>query len=172
MSLTTESSLQRRSARSWRCCICICPCFRRKVAPSIPQPVDADFMTLGRKGKRVICVVHIDPCVGYVFNGHQNSESLSTFARKMELDEEEDRKEKTSGYLSDSSDHDYWFTKWSKPLRTVRRFQKENLKNNKHSNTVLDSVKNNVSSSSAATAGGVGSDPKDNAQQPAQCKYY
>lgn len=120
MSLTTESSLTRRSPRfQWRSC-CACPCTRRRVAPLSPQPADSDFMALGRKGKRVICVFHIDPSI-------QNlgpMESLTPFARKIELP---DHREDVSGYLSDASDsnNDYWFTKWSRPLRTVRRLQKK-----------------------------------------------
>ena len=85
---------------------------RRQVAPISPQPVNGDFMNLGSKGKRVICVFHIDPCIGLPLPIN----SLSPYAKKVELNEPEE-----DGYLSDSSDHEYWFTKWSKPLRTVRK---------------------------------------------------
>lgn len=116
MSLTTESSLQRRDRRCWTCKTCwrfLCPCVRRKVAPVSPQPANAEFMTLGTKGKRVLCVVHVDPCLPLPMTG-----PLASFAKRIEISEPEG-----DGYQSDSSDHDYWFTKWSKPLRTVRKLQ-------------------------------------------------
>lgn len=121
MSMTTENSLQRNSRFSWcrrfYSCFC-CPCFKRKVAPVNPLPSDSDFMTLGKKGKRIICVVHIDPTLKNDALA-STEKSLATFAKKMVYDDK--------GYESDSSNDDYWFSKWSRPIRTVKRFQAEHL---------------------------------------------
>lgn len=134
MSMTTENSLQRDSNVSW--CrrfynsIC-CPCFKRKVAPINPLPNDSDFMKFGKKGKRIICVVHIDPSLS---NGifPSSDKSLATFAKKLVCDE--------NGYESDSSNDDYWFSKWSRPLRTVKRFQTEHLKKQ----TIIGMIRNHL----------------------------
>ena len=45
--------------------------------------------------------------------------SLAAFAKKVVCDDK--------GYESDSSNEEYWFSKWSRPLRTVKRFQAEHL---------------------------------------------
>ncbi|XP_057368584.1 uncharacterized protein LOC130689664 [Daphnia carinata] len=122
MSMTTENSLQRNGSRFLWCQGLFrfgwCPCFRRKVAPVNPVPSDSDFMTLGRKGKRVICVVHIDPSLSCDILTKKDS-SLAAFAKKVVCDDK--------GYESDSSNEEYWFSKWSRPLRTVKRFQAEHL---------------------------------------------
>lgn len=76
-------------------------------------------MTLGKKGKRIVCVVHIDPSLnpgGPIF---QQDNSLAAFTKKVVCDDK--------GYESDSSNEEYWFSKWSRPLRTVKRFQAEHL---------------------------------------------
>lgn len=119
MSLTTESSLQRRDGNSfscWRRCL-FCPCYRRKIAPVNPLPDNSDFMSMGKNGKRVICVVHIDPVLNA--GGCLPQESLAPFAKKIVCED---------GYESDESNDDYWFSKWSKPLRTVKQFQTEHLR--------------------------------------------
>lgn len=75
-------------------------------------------MTLGKKGKRVICVVHIDPSLNHgAFPSAEKT--LTHFPKKQVCDDK--------GYESDSSNDDYWFSKWSRPLRTVKRFQAEHL---------------------------------------------
>ena len=124
MSLTTESSLQRRDGnrfscwRRWICqCLC-CPCCKRKIAPVNPLPDNSDFMSMGKKGQRVICVVHIDPILNAT-SIPKIQESLASFAKKIVCED---------GYESDSSNDDYWFSKWSKPLRTVKQFQTEHLR--------------------------------------------
>ena len=75
-------------------------------------------MTLGKKGKRVICVVHIDPSLSCDILVSKDN-SLAAFAKKVVCDDK--------GYESDSSNEEYWFSKWSRPLRTVKRFQAEHL---------------------------------------------
>lgn len=124
MSLTTESSLQRRDSsqfscwRQWVCkCLC-CPCCKRKISPVNPLPDNSDFMSMGKKGQRVICVVHVDPILNAT-SLPKMQESLAPFAKKVVCED---------GYESDSSNDDYWFSKWSKPLRTVKQFQTEHLR--------------------------------------------
>lgn len=122
MSMTTENSLQRNGSRFLWCQGLFrfgwCPCFRRKVAPVNPVPSDSDFMTLGKKGTRVICVVHIDPSLSCDILTKKDS-SLAAFAKKVVCEDK--------GYESDSSNEEYWFSKWSRPLRTVKRFQTDHL---------------------------------------------
>ena len=120
--MTTENSLQRNGNRfkwfrGFFSCVW-CPCSRRKVAPVSSLPNDSDFMTLGKKGKRIICVVHIDPSLSCDILASKDN-SLAAFTKKVVCDDK--------GYESDSSNEEYWFSKWSRPLRTVKRFQAEHL---------------------------------------------
>ena len=89
------------------------------MAPVNPLPNDADFMTLGKKGKRVVCVVHIDPTLNNGVLVFQQNNSLAAFTKKVVCDDK--------GYESDSSNEEYWFSNWSRPLRTVKRFHAEHF---------------------------------------------
>lgn len=75
-------------------------------------------MSLGRKGKRVIRVVHIDPSLNDTVHSRGGA-SLFSHSKKVICED--------NGYDSDTSNEDYWFSKWSRPLRTVKRFQAEHL---------------------------------------------
>jgi len=123
MSLTTENSLDRnRRDSTWSRCVfkklCCCPCLPklRKVSPVNQLPHNSEFMTLGTKGKRIICVVHIDPYLrDSVFT--LSGTSLAVQAKKVVCDDND----------SEISSDEYWFTKWTIPLRTVKYFQNQNL---------------------------------------------
>ena len=121
MSLTTEHSLEhnRNNSGSIRSFFkkCLCPCFLRKVSPINQLPNNSEFMTLGRKGKRIICVVHVDPYLRDTVFTLSNT-SLATHTRKVVCEDND----------SEISSDEYWFTKWTLPLRTVKRFQLENLR--------------------------------------------
>ena len=120
MSLTTESSLHRDRGASRqvlsRICRIMCPCSSRlrRISPSIdPLPDVKDFMILGKHRRRVICVLHYEP--------HLNSllltkESLALKLKKVVQDDCD----------SDSSSDEYWFSKWTVPLRTVKKLQNQN----------------------------------------------
>ncbi len=124
MSLTTESSLTQRSGgftaclRRWICPL-MCPCLprRRRVSPTQPLPLHSDLMTLGKKGGRLICVLHYQPHFNDLLLRRQ---SFAVRLRQVRAETEAEE-------LDDSVD-EYWFTKWTLPLRTVKRFQLENLR--------------------------------------------
>lgn len=73
-------------------------------------------MTLGRKGKRIICVVHVDPYLRDTVFTLSNT-SLATHTRKVVCEDND----------SEISSDEYWFTKWTIPLRTVKQFQNQSL---------------------------------------------
>lgn len=137
MSLTTENSLKEHDGSSrcgWlRCFSCLY--FKRKVAPVSSLPIDSDFMSLGRKGKRVIRVVHIDPSLNDTVQAHLGGVSLYNYSKKVVCDD--------NGYDSDTSNEDYWFSKWSRPLRTVKKFQAEHLSKQ----GIVSFIRNQISSS-------------------------
>jgi len=120
MSLTTEHSLEhnRNNSGSIRSFFkkCLCPCFLRKVSPINQLPNNSEFMTLGRKGKRIICVVHVDPYLRDTVFTLSNT-SLATHTRKVVCEDND----------SEISSDEYWFTKWTIPLRTVKQFQNQSL---------------------------------------------
>lgn len=120
MSLTTEHSLEhnRSNSGSMRSFFkrCLCPCLLRKVSPIDQLPHNSEFMTLGKKGKRIICVVHIDPCLRDTVFTLTNA-SLTAHAKKVVYEDND----------SEISSDEYWFTKWTIPLRTVKKFQNQSL---------------------------------------------
>jgi Alpha/beta hydrolase family len=133
MSLTTESSLQRERAADfglfsrWICPL-FCPCLpqRRRVGPTNPVPDNSDFMTFGKKGGRIIYVLHYEPQFNDLLLRRRS------FAVRLKKIAQETNQDDCD---SVSSSDEYWFTKWTVPLRTVKKFQLENLRKQSRSST-------------------------------------
>ena len=136
MSLTTEHSLEhdRNNSGSTRSFFkrLLCPCMLRKVSPVNPLPHNSEFMTLGKKGRRVICVVHIDPYLRDTVLTLSNA-SLAVHAKKVACEDND----------SEVSSDEYWFTKWTIPLRTVKNFQNQSLPKPK----IISFIKNHLPNS-------------------------
>lgn len=128
MSLTTESSLRRGGSDQvslrQRFAKVLCPCLpqRRKISPKYPLSYNSNFMSFGKKGQRVVCVTHYQPGLNDLAFA-SSTDAFPCRLKKFVLNESNDDD-------TESQTDEYWFSKWTVPLRTVKRFQLENAQKN------------------------------------------